>query len=205
MININNNISPLLLATTNQGKQRELRSLLTGLPLRLITPAEVAPGLEVAETGSTYAENALLKALAYHSATGLPVLADDTGLEVDALDGAPGIHSARFSPQPGATDADRRALLLKTLAGKPRPWLARFQCAVAVVLPESEPAIFQGSVEGEIIDVESGEHGFGYDRLFWIPAVGKTMADLDLEEKNNFSHRALAVKKAIPYLLDHLK
>lgn len=188
------------MATTNNGKLRELRSLLAGLPVRLLTPAELASDIEVAETGSSYAENAIIKALAYHSATGLPVLADDTGLEVDALDGAPGVHSARFSPLPGATDADRRALLLQTLAGKPRPWRARFKCVVAIVVGNSEPKLFHGSVEGEVIDKERGEYGFGYDRLFWIPAAGKTMAELDLDEKNRFSHRAIAVKKAILYL-----
>lgn len=206
MININNNIPPrLLLATTNKGKLRELVSLLTGLPLQLVTPEEISLDAQVEETGETYVANALLKALAYHAATGLPVLADDTGLEVDALGGAPGLHSARFSPHPGATDADRRALLLAHLAGKQRPWVARFQCVVAVVLAGCEPRVFYGSVEGEIIEKEHGEHGFGYDRLFWIPAAGKTMGELELDEKNRFSHRAIAVKNAIPYLVSLVK
>jgi len=201
MININNIIPPrLLLATTNNGKLRELRSLLASLPFQLVTPEEVSPAARVEESGCTYLENALLKAHAYHAATGLPVLADDTGLEVDVLGGAPGVHSARFSPEPGATDADRRALLLAQLAGKPRPWLARFHCVVAVVMPGCEPQVFSGSVDGEIIEEERGEHGFGYDCLFWIPAAGKTMAELELDEKNRFSHRAIAVKNAIPYL-----
>ena len=205
MININKTTRPrLLIATTNKGKLLEIRTLLAGLPLLLFTPDEIEPALTVAETGTSYAENALIKSLAYHSATGLPVLADDTGLEVDALAGAPGLHSARFSPLPGATDADRRQLLLKTLTGSPRPWKARFQCAVSVIIPGAEPRLFKGSVEGEIIDDERGEHGFGYDRLFWIPEAGKTMAELDLEEKNRFSHRAMAVKAAIPYLLREL-
>ncbi|HQM55865.1 MAG TPA: RdgB/HAM1 family non-canonical purine NTP pyrophosphatase [Anaerolineaceae bacterium] len=206
MININNNKSmQLLLATTNKGKIRELSSLLAGLPLQLLTPQEVSPDTRVEETGRTYLENALLKAFAYQAATGLAVLADDTGLEVDALDGAPGLHSARFSPLPGATDADRRALLLAHLAGKPRPWLARFQCVVVVLLPGAEPQVSYGSVEGEIIGEERGEQGFGYDRLFWIPAAGKTMAELGLEGKNRFSHRAAAVKNAIPYLRSVIK
>jgi XTP/dITP diphosphohydrolase len=206
MININNNKSmQLLLATTNKGKIRELSSLLAGLPLQLLTPQEVSPDTRVEETGRTYLENALLKAFAYQAATGLAVLADDTGLEVEALDGAPGLHSARFSPLPGATDADRRALLLAHLAGKPRPWLARFQCVVVVLLPGAEPQVSYGSVEGEIIGEERGEQGFGYDRLFWIPAAGKTMAELGLEGKNRFSHRAAAVKNAIPYLRSVIK
>lgn len=205
MININKTFPPrLLLATTNSGKLREFRSLLAGLPLQLVDPVEMKLDLHVAETGTTYAENATIKALAYQAASGLPVLADDTGLEVDALEGAPGLHSARFSPQPDATDADRRRLLLDTLAGKPRPWLACFQCAVALALPGHDIRIFHGLVEGEIIEEEQGDHGFGYDRLFRVNDAGKTMAELDLGEKNRYSHRAVAVKKAIPYLLREL-
>ena len=115
----------ILLATTNNGKLRELLSLLDGLPFTLISPADIGLMLDVPETGSTYAENAALKAKAFHSVTGLTVLADDTGLEVDALDGAPGLHSARFSSDPAATDADRRAKLMRVLADKPRPRLQR--------------------------------------------------------------------------------
>lgn len=191
----------ILLATTNKGKLRELRALMAGLPFELAAPDDIELNLDVPETGVTYAENATLKALAYLSASGLIVLADDTGLEVDALDGAPGLHSARFSALPGATDADRRAKLLRELAKKPHPWLARFQCVVAVAAPGREIELFHGSVEGEIIPEERGEHGFGYDRLFWIPAAGKTMAELDLVGKNQFSHRAMAIKNAIPYLM----
>lgn len=194
----------VLLATSNQGKLRELRSLLAGLHFTCLSPDEIGLILDVPETGATYAENAALKATAYQSASDLAVLADDTGLEVDSLDGAPGLHSARFSGLPGATDADRRAKLLRELADKPRPWLARFQCVVAVAIPDKEVALFHGLVEGEIIPSERGEHGFGYDRLFYIPTAGKTLAELDLEEKNAFSHRAAAVKKAIPYLLENM-
>jgi XTP/dITP diphosphohydrolase len=194
----------ILLATTNHGKLREFRSLLKGLPIDSVSPGDINLTLDVPETGDTYAENAALKARAYYTTSGLTVLADDTGLEVDALDGAPGLHSARFSSLPGATDADRRAKLLRELAEKPRPWLARFQCVVAVAAPGREIELFHGSVEGEIIPEERGEHGFGYDRLFFIPAAGKTLAELDLAEKNAFSHRAVAVKRAIPYLLKNL-
>lgn len=194
----------ILLATTNNGKLHELRSLLDPLPFTLLSPADLGLVLDVPETGSTYAENAALKAKAFHSAAGLPVLADDTGLEVDALDGAPGLHSARFSSDPAATDADRRAKLLRVLADKPRPWLARFRCVVAVALPDREIEFFQGSVEGEIIPEERGAHGFGYDRLFYIPATGMTLAELRLSEKNAISHRAVAVRNAIPFLIREL-
>ncbi len=194
----------ILLATSNKGKLRELCSLLDGLPFECVSPDDIDLALDVPETGATYSENAALKAMAYHAASGLTVLADDTGLEVDALDGAPGLHSARFSTIPAATDADRRVKLLRVLADKPRPWLARFRCVVAVAFPGNEVEYFHGSVEGEIIPEERGEHGFGYDRLFYIPAAGKTLAELDLLEKNAFSHRAVAVRNAIPYLLQNL-
>lgn len=202
MININNNNLPaVLLATSNHGKLREYRSLLQGLPIRFVEPGELSLQLEVDESGETYAENAAIKARAYQRASGLTALADDTGLEVAALGGAPGVHSARFSPLPGATDADRRTLLLATLAGKPRPWLARFCCVTAVAFPGREVQLFHGSVEGEIIAEERGEGGFGYDKLFWISSAGKTMSELGIAEKNKVSHRAVAVKQAIPYLL----
>ncbi len=206
IININKNTDRvLLLATSNAGKLRELRALLTGCPIKTVTPGEIGLSIEVPETGSTYDENAILKARAYCKASGLTVLADDTGLEVDALNGAPGLHSARYSRLPGATDADRRARLLKALAEFPHPWSARFRCAVAVATADQPIEVFWGTVEGEIITRESGEHGFGYDRLFYIPRAGKTLAELDMEEKNQFSHRAIAVRNAIPYLLKIFK
>ena len=195
----------LLIASTNPGKLVEIGALLDDLPIRLALPADIGIRLRVEETGSTYAENAALKAAAYCQASGLVTLADDSGLEVDALGGAPGLRSARFSSKPGATDADRRAKLIQALSRYPHPWTARFRCAVVVAAPHCPVKIFWGAVEGEIIPRESGEHGFGYDRLFWIPAAGKTLAELDMEEKNKFSHRALAVDQAIPYLLEILK
>jgi len=202
MININNKEFPkLLLATTNAGKQRELRSLFQGLPIQLVIPSDLGISLEVPETGLTYDENASIKAQAFFEVTGIAVVSDDTGLEVDALNGAPGLHSARYSTLPGATDADRRAKLLDALKSSPQPWTARFRCTVAVAAPGRNIQLFRGTVEGEIINRESGDHGFGYDRLFWIPQVAKTMADLTLDEKNNYSHRAVAIKNAIPYIL----
>lgn len=206
IININKNTLPgLLLATTNAGKQRELRSLLKSYPIHIVIPNDIGIKLEVPETGSTYDENASIKARAFFEASGMPVISDDTGLEVDALNGAPGLHSGRYSNLPGATDADRRAKLLSALEGRPRPWSARFRCTVAFVFNGPEIRLFRGAVEGEILSQESGDHGFGYDRLFWVSAAGKTMADLTLEEKNLFSHRAIALKQAIPYILKTLK
>lgn len=194
----------LLIATTNRGKRAEITDLFSRLDLELVFPDRLDHELDVEETGDTYAENALLKARAYASEYGLPVLADDTGLEVEALDGKPGLHSARYLPTPGATDADRRRKLIADLSAKPQPWKARFVCVVAVVLPNGEEHLTSGAVYGEIQPEERGEGGFGYDRLFFIPELGKTMAELNMEEKNIGSHRARAVKAALPYIIDHV-
>jgi XTP/dITP diphosphohydrolase len=194
----------LLIASTNPGKLTELGALLQDLPIRLMLPAGVGIHLEVEETGSTYAENAALKAAAYGQASGLVTLADDSGLEVDALNGAPGLHSARYLPTPGATDADRRAYLLQNLRGGgfPRPWTARFRCVVAVLVPGGEMQFREGRVEGEIWPEERGSNGFGYDPLFFIPARGQTMAELPDGVKNRISHRGLAVAQARALLVE---
>ena len=185
-------IKQLLIATTNKGKQAEISAILTNRGINLVTPQDIDLKLSVKETGKTYTENALLKAHAFCNASGLPSLADDTGLEVDALDGAPGLYSARFSPEPGATDADRRALLLQKLKHLPRPWTARFTCTMALVLSDGRIFTHSGICEGEIVPVEMGDFGFGYDRLFLCKGPGKTMAELNMDEKNHISHRAKA-------------
>jgi len=191
----------LLIATENKGKMRELQELLSDLPgIELIMPSQLGITLKVKETGSTYAENAVLKARAYCEAGGLVTLADDSGLEVYALDGAPGIYSARYSPKPGATDADRRAFLLGNLKGKPRPWLAHFHAAIAIALPGNEIHIAEGDCPGEIIPEERGSNGFGYDPIFLLSEHGLTMAELGDAEKNRLSHRARAVVNAEPIL-----
>lgn len=190
----------LLIASNNRWKLEEIYALLRGLHLRLLTPADIGLHLDIDESGRTYAENARLKALAFCEASGLPSLADDTGLEVAALNGAPGLRSKRYSPDTHASDADRRKLLLFNLADKPRPWKARFVCAVALAVPDGTFVECEGSCEGEIIPQERGLYGFGYDRLFLLPNLGKTMAELELEEKNRISHRAKAVQELIPYL-----
>ena len=200
MINIINNSAQLLIATSNRGKRDEISSLLAPLHLRLIFSDQLENPPNVAETGNTYAENALLKARAYCTRYTLPALADDTGLEVDALDGRPGLHSARYLPDPNASDADRRRQLVSELTSKPRPWTARFVCSVAVVQPDSTCHLTFGQVRGEILPMERGEGGFGYDRLFFLPELGKTMAELSLAEKNEYSHRARAIIAILPYL-----
>lgn len=192
--------SKLLLATTNPGKIKEMRALLQSLPLELLSPMDLDLVLEVKESGATYQENAALKARAYAQASGLICLADDSGLEVAALNGAPGLHSARYLPKPGATDADRRAYLLEQLKGRPRPWEARFYCLVAVATSEGHLYYSEGICPGEIVPEARGEGGFGYDPIFLLPAHDQTMAELGREEKNELSHRGQAVRAAIPIL-----
>jgi XTP/dITP diphosphohydrolase len=190
----------LLIATGNRGKVKEIQALLEGLEVELVTPKDIGLELEVHEDGQTYAENAGKKALAYSQASGLLSLADDSGLEVDALDGAPGLYSARYSPLPGATDADRRAYMLKNLVGKPRPWTAHFHATIAIGSPDGQVLFADGNCYGEIIPDERGNNGFGYDPIFFIPETKQTMAELSMDEKNRLSHRALAVKNALPIL-----
>jgi XTP/dITP diphosphohydrolase len=203
-------MAKILIASTNPGKLVELQALLTpdtGLQsVELILPRDLGLALDVVEDGATYAENAALKAMAYYRALppGLDerpvILADDSGLEVEALDGAPGLHSARYLNKPGATDADRRAYLLRNLTGKPRPWRAHFHCSVALVSPSGEMAYADGDCPGEIVPVERGSNGFGYDPIFLLTESGLTMAELSMAQKNQLSHRALAVVAAVPIM-----
>jgi XTP/dITP diphosphohydrolase len=186
----------LLLASYNQGKLHELRALLADVSMELISPTDLNLTLEVVEDGLTYQENAARKALAFARAGGYLSLADDSGLEVDALDGQPGLHSARFSSIPGATDRDRRTLLLQKVQTKPRPWAARFRCVIALASPAGQLSFSEGICPGEIIPEERGQNGFGYDPIFLLPELGKTMAELSMEEKNRLSHRARAVLAA---------
>lgn len=195
----------LLIASNNKGKLVEIQALLQDVAVELLLPVQISLNLAVKEDGQTYAENAARKGIAFAQASGLLTLADDSGLEVDALSGLPGLHSARFSPIPNATDADRRAFLLKRLDGRPRPWSARFRCFVALVRPEDDRVRFaEGVCEGEIIPVERGRNGFGYDPLFLVPELGRTMAELSMAEKNRLSHRARAVRAVLPILLELL-
>jgi XTP/dITP diphosphohydrolase len=189
----------LLIATNNRGKLHELVPLLGALPLHLVTPHDLGLRLEVEETGATYAENARLKAAAFAQASGLLTLADDSGLEVDALGGAPGVYSARYAGA-GASDADRRATLIHALRAVPAPRLARFRCVMAIAQPGGAIEYFEGVCEGEILLQERGTHGFGYDPLFFLPEHGCTMAELPSAVKNQVSHRARAAQAALPFL-----
>lgn len=191
--------SPLLLiATYNDGKVKDLQELLEGTGIELIMPAQIDLNLDVVEDGHTYAENATKKAVAFARASGLISLADDSGLEVDALGGAPGLYSARYGASEGEklSDAERCAVLIRNLQGKPRPWTARFYAVIAIALPDGETHLAEGFCDGEIIPEERGTGGFGYDPIFLMPELGKTMAELTMEEKNRLSHRARAVMNA---------
>jgi XTP/dITP diphosphohydrolase len=195
-------MTKLLIATHNSGKVKEYQKLLAGLPLELTHLAEEGLDMEVAETGESFAENALLKATAYARASGLLTLADDSGLEVDTLNGEPGIHSARYAGSE-ASDEERYQLLLENL--KDVPWerrTARFRCVIAVATPDGEVRTAEGTCEGIIAFGPQGEHGFGYDPVFYLPEHGRTMAELPPQTKNNISHRARAAQEARNWLME---
>jgi XTP/dITP diphosphohydrolase len=200
-------MAKLLIATNNPGKLREYEELLAdaALPLQLTFPAQEGIDLDVVESGETFEENAALKARAYALASGLPTLADDSGLEVDALGGAPGVRSARYAG-PGTSDADRYRKLLTALEDVPPDGrAARFRCAVAVALPGGGVETAEGRCEGHIGYEPRGEHGFGYDPVFVVDGSGgRTMAELPPEVKNRISHRARAFKAAVPILKEML-
>jgi len=211
----------LLIATNNKGKLVEFQDLLTGMDIELIIPSQIQLDLDVEEDGTTYAENATKKAIAFANASRMISLADDSGLEVDALNGEPGLYSARYGSTNGVklSDAERRNYLVSLLQGKPQPWTARFRATIAIAIPEnvtlsgSEESLLttglfsrnkrslrathvEGICEGEVIPQERGTGGFGYDPIFLLTEIGRTMAELTREEKNRLSHRARAVIKA---------
>jgi len=192
----------LLVATQNPGKKREYRDLLAPLDVDIRFPDDLDLHLDVREDGTTYAQNARKKARTYASASGLLTVADDSGLEVDALGGAPGIHSARYA---AGSDADRVETLLDDLRGV--PWserTARFRCVLVIVTPDDEVYEAEGVCEGVIAVEPRGAGGFGYDPVFYLPDYDATMAQLPGAEKNRISHRARAVQEALPLLRDML-
>jgi len=196
--------SELLIATSNAGKMRELSGLLANLPLRLRQLSEFPQITEVEETGKTFAENALLKARLYSRQTNLWTLADDSGLEVDALNGAPGVLSARYAGR-HATDEERNARLLAELSlTNDDQRTARFTCAIALYDPTTHAAeIFKGTCEGHIAKHPRGHHGFGYDPLFVPSGHAHTFGELSEVVKQQISHRARALMAVRAYLNDH--
>jgi len=175
----------LVIASGNAGKLREYRDLLSEAGVDI-----VAFDSEVDEVGDTYAENARLKAETALVRSGLPALGDDSGIELDALDGFPGIRSARLGP----TQKERTAELLSRLHGVPRPWRARFVCVIALAAPNRETQFFEGECRGEVVPEWRGEAGFGYDPIFLVPGTGKTFGEMAPEEKRKYSHRAAAAR-----------
>ena len=190
----------LLIATGNPGKVAEFRTLLDGCGWDVVAPADIGlPRVEVIETSRSYLENAVSKAVRHAEASGLPSLADDSGLEVDALDGRPGVISARYGgPQAGSASA-RNALLLGELEGVPPARRgARFRAVLALAMPNSETYVREATVEGRIAAAPRGAEGFGYDPIFELPD-GRTMAELG-EDKHDISHRGLAAREIIDVL-----
>lgn len=183
---------PLLIASTNEGKLREIRLLLGGLALPLKSLNDLPPAPEPDETGTTFPENARIKATAYAATSGLVTLAEDSGLAIDGLGGRPGVHSARY---PGATYPDKFANLWRELASHQPPWTCRYVCAVAVVSGSTGRVLFEtvGTVEGEISPEARGTHGFGYDPVFYYPPYGKTFGEVGDEEKLAVAHRGRAI------------
>lgn len=190
----------LLLATNNKGKVREYKYLLKGLPFELVSAAELGINTEVDEVGESLEENARLKATTLARESRLLTLADDSGLEVDALGGEPGRLSARYAGE-GASDKDRISYLLSRLKGVPgEKRSARFRCIIAIATPDGEVELCSGECRGVITLEPRGEEGFGYDPIFYLAELDKTMAELTLEEKNQISHRGQAARQAIQLL-----
>lgn len=192
----------VVLATRNAGKVREIEDILAPYGFEVISMREFPELGDIIEDGSTFKENAMIKATTVAGQTGLIALADDSGLEVDALDGAPGIHSSRFAGEEKDDQANNRKLLelLSDIPAEQRS--ARFKCVVAIAEPDGWVHLAEGSCEGIIINEPRGEGGFGYDPLFYVPDYDKTFAELDPAIKNKISHRARALEGAVEILTD---
>ena len=192
----------VLLATSNLHKLDEYRAIFSDLPVRLLSLSDIHMASEVEETGSTFAENAELKARTYAHMSQMLTLADDSGLEIDALNGAPGVHSARYLG--GETSYEERfRVILERMKDLPLDQRsARFRCVIALAEPSGTIQSVEGNVEGVIADYPRGTHGFGYDPIFLLPELGKTFAELEPEYKNRISHRARAARLARRLLED---
>ncbi len=191
----------LLIATNNPGKLREYKEILAGLPLELVSPADLSLQLDPEETGDTFEANAVIKAQAFARAGGALTLADDSGLEIDALNGEPGVYSARYGNTAKADHQQRYRLVLEKMADIPREKrTARFKCVVALASGSRVVGTAEGAVEGYITFAPKGTGGFGYDPIFFVPRFDRTMAELTAAEKNSISHRSRAARAAMPLL-----
>jgi XTP/dITP diphosphohydrolase len=190
----------LVAATKNKGKLKEIAELLADLPCEVVSMAQLGIEDDIEETGATFEENALIKAKSIWNKTGETVMADDSGLEVDFLDGAPGVYSARYAGE-GASDEDRNRKLLDALDGVPADKrTARFVCVIAVVFADGSTRTVRGVCEGYIATEPVGNNGFGYDPLFYVPEIGMTIAQMGAELKNSISHRGNALRKMMEEL-----
>lgn len=187
----------IAIATNNPNKLREIRAILGGFFDEALSLSDLGIDIDIEETGTTLTENALIKARTIRDLTGLPALADDSGLMVDALDGAPGVYSARYAGEEH-DDKKNNALLLKNLEGKPRD--AKFCSVIALCYPDGRELTAEGSAPGVILEEERGTGGFGYDPLFFSPELGKTFAEAAPEEKNSVSHRSRALRAMLELL-----
>ena len=183
----------IVFATGNEGKMREIREILKDLEMEIISMKEAGVNLEIIENGSTFGENAEIKAKAVWKETGGIVLADDSGLVIDCLNGEPGIYSARYLGEDTSYEVKNHKLLSRAAHVKGQARSARFICNIAAVLPEGQVLHTEESMEGVLADSPAGEGGFGYDPILWIPEFGATSAELSLEQKNQISHRGKAL------------
>lgn len=194
----------IIFATGNEGKMREVREILSDLGMEILSMKEAGVSMDIVEDGTTFEENARIKARAVQKATGALVLADDSGLAVDYLNGEPGVYSARYMGEDTSYVIKNKSIIdrLKGIEGSARS--ARFCCAIAAVFPDGSEAVTEGMIEGVIAESPSGEGGFGYDPIFYLPERGMTTAELSAEEKNAVSHRGNALRKMKPLIKDWL-
>jgi XTP/dITP diphosphohydrolase len=186
-------VKEVVVATTNSGKLREIKAALHGMAVKIVSLKDLAPMPPLGEDGQTFQENALKKARVVAQHTGRLTIADDSGLEVDCLQGNPGVRSARFAGE-GASDAENNRKLLQLLKGVPSSQrVATFRCIIAVVSPQGKEAWVEGVCRGVIVETERGGEGFGYDPLFLLPEIGKTLAEVPVKVKNRVSHRGRAL------------
>lgn len=193
----------IIIATKNKGKAKDFEALLEPMGYKVLTLHDVAPHIDVEETGVTFEENAILKAETIAQELQATVIADDSGLEIDALDGEPGVYSARYSGDERNDDSNINKVLQKLVQVPDDEKTARFRCVLALASPGQETIIFEGTCEGLITDERKGDHGFGYDPIFYVPALEKTMAEMEPAEKASVSHRGNAIRelgKAMPGL-----
>lgn len=194
----------IILATNNKSKVKEISEMMSGSDITFVSLADAGINVEVEETGTTFEENALLKAREICKLSGKPTISDDSGLEIDALDGAPGIYSSRFMGEDTSYDIKNNALIekLENVADPDRT--ARFRCCMALVLPDGREFVTEGAMEGIIAREPKGINGFGYDPILFIPGYNRTSAELSSEEKNNISHRGEALRKMIEVIKKEL-